>query len=75
MSIIDAILAASPTRPRTNVVEPEPPAAIGLALAGARGGDVVVIAGKGHERDPTIGDSVHDFDDRAVARELMEARS
>ena len=46
-----------------------------LALAGAGRGDVVVIAGKGHETTQTIGAAVHEFDDRVVARELMEARS
>ena len=67
---------ASPSRDRERVVvEPDRRAAIGLALAGAERGDVVVIAGKGHETTQTIGAVVHDFDDRVVARELMEARS
>jgi UDP-N-acetylmuramoyl-L-alanyl-D-glutamate--2,6-diaminopimelate ligase len=35
-------------------------------------GDVVVIAGKGHETYQTIGSTDHPFDDRAVARELLE---
>jgi UDP-N-acetylmuramoyl-L-alanyl-D-glutamate--2,6-diaminopimelate ligase len=35
--------------------------------------DVVLIAGKGHEPTQTIGDTVLDFDDRSVARELLEA--
>jgi UDP-N-acetylmuramoyl-L-alanyl-D-glutamate--2,6-diaminopimelate ligase len=41
-------------------------AAITAALASARPSDVVVVAGKGHERTQTIGDRVIDFDDRAV---------
>ncbi|MDE3064088.1 MAG: UDP-N-acetylmuramoyl-L-alanyl-D-glutamate--2,6-diaminopimelate ligase [Acidobacteriota bacterium] len=49
-------------------------AAIGDALGAALAGDVVVIAGKGHETTQTIGDEVVAFDDRAVARELLEAR-
>ena len=32
-----------------------------------------LIAGKGHEATQTIGDQVLAFDDRAVARELLEA--
>ena len=76
MSIIDAIVEGVAERDRARiVVEPDRRLAIGLALAGAHRGDVVVIAGKGHETTQTIGAAVHDFDDRAVARELMETRS
>lgn len=76
MSIIDAIVTGidEPDRERV-VVEPDRRAAIGLALAGAHRGDVVLIAGKGHETTQTIGATVHDFDDRVVARQLMEAGS
>ncbi len=49
-------------------------AAIAAALAAARGGDLVLIAGKGHETTQTLGDRVLPFDDRAVARELLGAR-
>jgi UDP-N-acetylmuramoyl-L-alanyl-D-glutamate--2,6-diaminopimelate ligase len=45
--------------------------AIRAALADAREGDTVVIAGKGHETYQTIGQSSYPFDDRAVARELL----
>jgi UDP-N-acetylmuramoyl-L-alanyl-D-glutamate--2,6-diaminopimelate ligase len=53
-------------------VEPDRRAAIAGALAAARGGDVVLIAGKGHETTQTIGDRVLPFDDREVARELLQ---
>ena len=46
--------------------------AIGAALREARPGDVVVIAGKGHEITQTTGDVVDSFDDRVVARELLK---
>ncbi|MFM9112450.1 MAG: UDP-N-acetylmuramoyl-L-alanyl-D-glutamate--2,6-diaminopimelate ligase, partial [Actinomycetota bacterium] len=49
--------------------------AIELAIGLARPGDAVVIAGKGHESTQTIGDTVVDFDDVLVARDLVGARS
>jgi UDP-N-acetylmuramoyl-L-alanyl-D-glutamate--2,6-diaminopimelate ligase len=47
-------------------------AAIARALALALPGDVVVIAGKGHETTQTIGNNVLPFDDRVVAQELLQ---
>ena len=49
--------------------------AIAESLAAAVAGDVVLIAGKGHESTQTIGDRVLPFDDREVARELLRARA
>jgi UDP-N-acetylmuramoyl-L-alanyl-D-glutamate--2,6-diaminopimelate ligase len=46
--------------------------AIRTALAEAQTGDTVVIAGKGHETYQTIGDTSYAFDDRVVARELLD---
>ena len=48
--------------------------AIGEAVAWADAGDVVLIAGKGHETGQTIGGETLPFDDRAVAREALDAR-
>ena len=53
-------------------VELDRRAAIGQALAQAGEGDVVVIAGKGHEQGQEIGGRVLPFDDRVVAAELLE---
>jgi UDP-N-acetylmuramoyl-L-alanyl-D-glutamate--2,6-diaminopimelate ligase len=55
------------------VIEPDRRAAIRLALAQAGPGDVVVLAGKGHETTQVIGDESRPFDDRAVAAELLGA--
>jgi UDP-N-acetylmuramoyl-L-alanyl-D-glutamate--2,6-diaminopimelate ligase len=42
-------------------------------LANARGGDLVVIAGKGHESYQILRDRTIPFDDRVVAREALTA--
>jgi UDP-N-acetylmuramoyl-L-alanyl-D-glutamate--2,6-diaminopimelate ligase len=47
--------------------------AIGAALASARHGDLVVIAGKGHETYQILRDRTIPFDDRVVAREALTA--
>ena len=49
--------------------------AIQEAIAAARPGDVVVVAGKGHERGQAFADRVEPFDDREVARAELEART
>ena len=48
--------------------------AILQAVRGAGAGDVVLIAGKGHEKYQEIGGRRLPFDDVAVAREALEAR-
>lgn len=71
--IIDEVLVGVEPRYRDLVVvEPDRRTAIATALGRARPGDVVVIAGKGHETTQTIGATALPFDDRAVARELLE---
>jgi UDP-N-acetylmuramoyl-L-alanyl-D-glutamate--2,6-diaminopimelate ligase len=50
-------------------------AAIGKAFSHAQLGDVVVIAGKGHESTQTIGAETFPFNDAQVARELLGAQS
>jgi UDP-N-acetylmuramoyl-L-alanyl-D-glutamate--2,6-diaminopimelate ligase len=49
-------------------------AAISAALSWAEPGDAIVIAGKGHETYQIVGSDVLPFDDRAVARQLLEGR-
>ncbi|HEX9624135.1 MAG TPA: UDP-N-acetylmuramoyl-L-alanyl-D-glutamate--2,6-diaminopimelate ligase [Streptosporangiaceae bacterium] len=53
------------------IIEPDRAAAINLAIAGAGKGDVVLIAGKGHERGQYIAGQVIPFDDREVAAEAL----
>ena len=70
--IVEGIDRESSARVTTIVDRRE---AIGEAIASAQRGDVVVIAGKGHESTQEFADRTIDFDDRAVARECLEARS
>jgi UDP-N-acetylmuramoyl-L-alanyl-D-glutamate--2,6-diaminopimelate ligase len=56
------------------IIEPDRAAAIGVAIARADKGDVVVIAGKGHERGQYAGTAVIPFDDREVAAEALGRR-
>ena len=73
LEIINATVAGVPPDYRGRVViEPDRRQAIAIALRRARSGDVVLIAGKGHERTQTIGDRTIEFDDRAVARQLLQ---
>ncbi|MEW5322562.1 UDP-N-acetylmuramoyl-L-alanyl-D-glutamate--2,6-diaminopimelate ligase [Geobacillus thermoleovorans] len=58
----------------TYVTIPDREEAIRYAIGQAQEGDVVLIAGKGHETYQIIGDDVIDFDDRAVARRAVKER-
>ena len=49
-------------------------AAIARALGFARPGDIVLVAGKGHETGQEVAGVVHPFDDREVVRELLRRR-
>ena len=46
---------------------------IAAAIDGLRAGDLLVIAGKGHETGQTVGDVTHPFDDAEVARQAVAA--
>ena len=55
------------------IVEVDRTTAIGAAVGKARPGDVVVVAGKGHEQGQEIAGTVFPFDDRAVLRAQLES--
>ncbi|MCU1389059.1 MAG: murE [Ilumatobacteraceae bacterium] len=71
--IINDIIEGVPAGYRGRIaVEPDRHQAIQVALRAAGPGDVVVIAGKGHETTQTFASTVEPFDDRAVARTVLE---
>ncbi|WP_409294464.1 UDP-N-acetylmuramoyl-L-alanyl-D-glutamate--2,6-diaminopimelate ligase [Peribacillus sp. SCS-26] len=56
------------------LVIPDRKQAIGHAVSKAKNGDVIIIAGKGHETYQIIGSEILDFDDRQVARGFLVER-
>ena len=70
LAIIDDILAGFSTGYRY-LLEPDRPKAIALAIHEARLGDLVVIAGKGHEDYQILGTNKVHMDDRELAREAL----
>jgi UDP-N-acetylmuramoyl-L-alanyl-D-glutamate--2,6-diaminopimelate ligase len=59
---------------KSYITIPDRKEAIVTAINQASAGDVILIAGKGHETYQIIGSNVYDFDDRMVAREAIEGR-
>jgi UDP-N-acetylmuramoyl-L-alanyl-D-glutamate--2,6-diaminopimelate ligase len=74
-AIADEVLAGLRDGAAQTVVELDRRAAIRMAVAQAAPGDVVVIAGKGHEVEQITGEVHRPFDDRTVARDELGARS
>jgi UDP-N-acetylmuramoyl-L-alanyl-D-glutamate--2,6-diaminopimelate ligase len=71
-AIVDEIVAGIGSAGRT--IEVDRRRAIERAIRDARPGDVVLVAGKGHETYQIIGDRVEPFDDVEVARCALAAR-
>jgi UDP-N-acetylmuramoyl-L-alanyl-D-glutamate--2,6-diaminopimelate ligase len=57
-----------------HAVEADRRRAIAIAIEAAKPGDIVLIAGKGHEKTQTTRDGVFPFDDVAEARKALEHR-
>ncbi len=71
--INDAIVGVQRTKAKV-FVEPDRERAIEIALDNARPGDIVLLAGKGHETSQVLRDTAIDFDDRKVARRMLRQR-
>ena len=72
-AIVDEIVAGIGTH--EHVVELDRRAAIARAIAEAKRGDIVLVAGKGHETYQIVGERVLAFDDLAIARDLLARRA
>src|SRR3954469_8674455 len=71
MAILDAMLDGAVDGRARVVVEPDRRAAIRLAVADSAAGDVLVVAGKGHEQGQETAGVVLPFDDRDVLRDAL----
>ncbi|MHC5059965.1 MAG: UDP-N-acetylmuramoyl-L-alanyl-D-glutamate--2,6-diaminopimelate ligase [Planctomycetota bacterium] len=71
--IEDIVKGFGPGQCESIMIEPDRKTAIELAVKGAGKGDIVLIAGKGHETYQIIADKRIDFDDRKIARKFLKA--
>jgi UDP-N-acetylmuramoyl-L-alanyl-D-glutamate--2,6-diaminopimelate ligase len=74
-AMLDGVLGVPVAERGRVIIEPDRAAAIGRAVALASPGDVIVVAGKGHETGQYVGGSVLPFDDRQVTAAALAARA
>jgi UDP-N-acetylmuramoyl-L-alanyl-D-glutamate--2,6-diaminopimelate ligase len=71
-AMLDGVLSVPQTERARVIIEPDRAAAIAQAVALASPGDVVLVAGKGHETGQYVAGSVLPFDDRQVTGDALE---
>jgi UDP-N-acetylmuramoyl-L-alanyl-D-glutamate--2,6-diaminopimelate ligase len=75
MAIINEVMVGVRETNGNVVIEADRRAAIRLAIGAAQPGDIVLLAGKGHEKTQTFADRTVPFDDVAEAEEALRQRS
>lgn len=73
LDILNDVLVGLRKHDTPHIVEPDRRSAIRLAIGRADAGDIVLIAGKGHETYQVLAEGTVPFDDRQVAREVLES--
>jgi UDP-N-acetylmuramoyl-L-alanyl-D-glutamate--2,6-diaminopimelate ligase len=74
LKIISDIIVGLQKTSGKYLIEPDREKAIGAAMDEARAGDIVLLAGKGHENYQILADRTLEFDDRDVARRALGGR-
>jgi UDP-N-acetylmuramoyl-L-alanyl-D-glutamate--2,6-diaminopimelate ligase len=74
LCIINDALVGLQRTPAKVLIEADRERAIDLALDQAHAGDMVLIAGKGHEKTQVLSDRTLDFDDREMVRRSLQRR-
>jgi UDP-N-acetylmuramoyl-L-alanyl-D-glutamate--2,6-diaminopimelate ligase len=74
LKIISDIIVGLQKTAGKYLIEPDREKAIGLALDEARSGDMVLLAGKGHENYQILANRTFEFDDREMARRALRER-
>lgn len=75
MAIIQDILTGVQKKDGAYVMVADRKEAIRYAILHAEDGDVIVLAGKGHEDYQIIGDTKYPMDERVIIREILEEMS
>lgn len=70
-TVLEGAMGVAPAQRGQVIVEPDRTTAIAVAVGQARPGDVVVVAGKGHEQGQEVAGVVYPFDDRFVLRNAL----
>ena len=70
--IIDEILSGTEDSKTPVFLQPDRRAAIAFALETAKAGDVILLAGKGHETTQIIQNEAFAFDEREIVKTIMK---